>query len=35
MYLLRPDGYVALADEKADPVRLRSYMGAWLKAPGT
>jgi hypothetical protein len=35
MYLLRPDGYVALADEKADPVRLRSYMGAWLKAPRT
>jgi 2-polyprenyl-6-methoxyphenol hydroxylase-like FAD-dependent oxidoreductase len=35
MYLLRPDGYVALADGKADPVRLRSYMGAWLKAPRT
>ncbi len=26
MYLLRPDGYVALADPSADPNRLRQYL---------
>jgi hypothetical protein len=25
LYLVRPDGYVALADSRADPVRLRQY----------
>jgi hypothetical protein len=25
LYLLRPDGYVALADPTADPERLRQY----------
>jgi 2-polyprenyl-6-methoxyphenol hydroxylase-like FAD-dependent oxidoreductase len=26
LYLIRPDGYVALADSKSDPQRLREYM---------
>jgi hypothetical protein len=25
LYLIRPDGYVALADPKAEPERLRQY----------
>jgi hypothetical protein len=25
LYLVRPDGYVALADPRADPARLRQY----------
>ena len=25
LYLIRPDGYVALADPQADPERLRDY----------
>jgi hypothetical protein len=25
LYLVRPDGYVALADASADPQRLRQY----------
>jgi hypothetical protein len=25
LYLVRPDGYVALADPNADPARLRRY----------
>jgi 2-polyprenyl-6-methoxyphenol hydroxylase-like FAD-dependent oxidoreductase len=28
LYLVRPDGYVALADPHADPERLRDYFGA-------
>jgi 2-polyprenyl-6-methoxyphenol hydroxylase-like FAD-dependent oxidoreductase len=32
MYLLRPDGYVALADGAADPARLQSYMRTWTHA---
>jgi 2-polyprenyl-6-methoxyphenol hydroxylase-like FAD-dependent oxidoreductase len=28
LYLIRPDGYVALADPHADPRRLREYFGA-------
>jgi hypothetical protein len=28
LYLIRPDGYVALADPKADPERLRHY---WVR----
>ncbi len=27
LYLVRPDGYVALADPRADPARLRAYRG--------
>jgi 2-polyprenyl-6-methoxyphenol hydroxylase-like FAD-dependent oxidoreductase len=27
LYLVRPDGYVGLADPRADPERLRQYMG--------
>jgi 2-polyprenyl-6-methoxyphenol hydroxylase-like FAD-dependent oxidoreductase len=30
LYLVRPDGYVALADPAADPGRLRAYSGAGL-----
>jgi hypothetical protein len=26
LYLIRPDGYVALADPQADPERLRHYL---------
>jgi hypothetical protein len=29
LYLVRPDGYVALADPHADPERLREYARAW------
>jgi 2-polyprenyl-6-methoxyphenol hydroxylase-like FAD-dependent oxidoreductase len=32
LYLVRPDGYVALADPHADPARLRAYLGAGLVA---
>jgi hypothetical protein len=28
LYLVRPDGYVALADPYADPDRLREYFGS-------
>jgi hypothetical protein len=28
LYLIRPDGYVALADASADPERLRRYFRA-------
>jgi hypothetical protein len=28
LYLVRPDGYVALADPQADPERLRGYFSA-------
>lgn len=28
IYVIRPDGYVGLADPRADPVRLRQYYGA-------
>jgi hypothetical protein len=28
LYLIRPDGYVALADPHADPKRLRDYVAA-------
>jgi hypothetical protein len=28
--LLRPDGYVAVADAAGDPQRLRAYVGKWL-----
>ena len=39
LYLVRPDGYVALADRRADPARLRDYLrvaGVTVKlvAPG-
>jgi len=35
MYLLRPDGYVGLADGAADPARLQGYMRSWANAaPG-
>ena len=27
LYLVRPDGYVALADTRADPEQLRRYFG--------
>jgi hypothetical protein len=27
LYLVRPDGYVALADREANPERLRHYFG--------
>jgi hypothetical protein len=27
LYLIRPDGYVALADPRAEPARLRGYVG--------
>jgi 2-polyprenyl-6-methoxyphenol hydroxylase-like FAD-dependent oxidoreductase len=33
LYLVRPDGYVALADPYADPERLRRYFHAWGKLP--
>ena len=33
LYLIRPDGYVAMADPEADPRRLRSYLGATLGVP--
>ncbi|HEV2641774.1 MAG TPA: hypothetical protein VGT98_03670, partial [Candidatus Elarobacter sp.] len=29
LYLVRPDGYVALADPAADPERLRHHVGEW------
>lgn len=29
LYLVRPDGHVALADPEADPERLRDYRKAW------
>ena len=30
LYLIRPDGYVALADSKAETARLRGYMHVWM-----
>jgi hypothetical protein len=30
LYLVRPDGYVALADRHADPERLREYVRAGM-----
>ena len=30
LYLVRPDGYIALADPRADPERLREYAGAGM-----
>ncbi len=33
LYLVRPDGYVALADRSADPKRLREYLGRHGIAP--
>ena len=35
LYLVRPDGYVALADPHADPERLRSYFRELATAPRT
>jgi hypothetical protein len=33
LYLIRPDGYVALAEPHADPGRLRAYWSAGLGCP--
>jgi hypothetical protein len=33
LYLVRPDGYVALADPQADPERLREYLRSGMVAP--
>lgn len=30
LYLIRPDGYVALADTHANPTRLRDYVQSWV-----
>jgi 2-polyprenyl-6-methoxyphenol hydroxylase-like FAD-dependent oxidoreductase len=35
LYLIRPDGYVALADPHADPERLRRYLRELATAPRT
>jgi hypothetical protein len=37
LYLVRPDGYVALADPRADSTRLRNYFNAnngWVRENG-
>ena len=34
LYLIRPDGYVALADPHADPERLRQYFAERGGRPG-
>jgi hypothetical protein len=33
LYLVRPDGYIGLADPRADPERLRAYWTARMAAP--
>jgi 2-polyprenyl-6-methoxyphenol hydroxylase-like FAD-dependent oxidoreductase len=33
VYLIRPDGYVALADRSGDPERLRRFCALWLVRP--
>ncbi|HEV7224142.1 MAG TPA: FAD-dependent monooxygenase [Pirellulales bacterium] len=35
LYLIRPDGYVGLADSRADPQRLRDYLGRLKETPAS
>jgi hypothetical protein len=35
LYLIRPDGYVGLADPSADVSRLRAYLARWSCSPSS